>query len=726
MGITGLWPLLEPTCEPVTLEMLEGKVLAVDVSIWIYQSLLGYPADVRNPHLALLVSRLCKLLFYKIKPVFVFDGEGVPSFKRRVLTERQLKKHNEEFGITQSKKRTLLDLATGPKTDSEVEAIKNKLSAASSKRQRLENDLFDILPPKPVELIKLSDDDEDIVVIDTKERESPTLQTVDVLLDERERMKNSRLKPSQIPSDSKTFSNFQLQRLLVRSRLGDRIKELCENRDAPLPNGSQASDYWQSYTQHPLFPGSDNEEDSSSSDSQEADFYSKTSMVEDHVKRTSDQRKAETALPTLRCDDWSSDSSTDDFIDVPSSDSFVEQYLQRDQEAKIKEEACRPSTSGNAGENHSSDSFPSDVQEEFEPEIHTTSFDGVHNFGSNPVSTRESGLYEDLQQFLTACGFPWIEAPGEAEAQCVQLESLGLVQGVISDDSDVWAFGVKNVYRHLFSKNKNVQHYQSRVIHQSLGLTQSDFVGIAVLSGSDYSSGLAGVGVVNAVELLSEFAVARPDEEKSSEQETVATLMKVKQWMVPFDSQSDPPEPIALRRKLRSVIKKNNEYERIKSVVNEDVIAAYFRPNVDKSREKFRWRSVDVERVRTLLYSKLGWDDEHFEKKISTALQRWNEFITGKASYQRHITSYSQKLVQSPDEQRTKLTKRVETALAKLAKRTGTSSQLSALQSKAVEEQQEHQSKKARPVSRRTRPRRKAAKPPVELDLSEESDSDNK
>ncbi|VDL83990.1 unnamed protein product [Nippostrongylus brasiliensis] len=505
MGITGLWPLLEPTCEPVTLEMLEGKVLAVDVSIWIYQSLLGYPADVRNPHLALLVSRLCKLLFYKIKPVFVFDGEGVPSFKRRVLTERQLKKHNEEFGITQSKKRTLLDLATGPKTDSEVEAIKNKLSAASSKRQRLENDLFDILPPKPVELIKLSDDDEDIVVIDTKERESPTLQTVDVLLDERERMKNSRLKPSQIPSDSKTFSNFQLQRLLVRSRLGDRIKELCENRDAPLPNGSQASDYWQSYTQHPLFPGSDNEEDSSSSDSQEADFYSKTSMVEDHVKRTSDQRKAETALPTLRCDDWSSDSSTDDFIDVPSSDSFVEQYLQRDQEAKIKEEACRPSTSGNAG------------------------------------------------------------------------------------------------------------------------LTQSDFVGIAVLSGSDYSSGLAGVGVVNAVELLSEFAVARPDEEKSSEQE----------------------------------------------VVNEDVIAAYFRPNVDKSREKFRWRSVDVERVRTLLYSKLGWDDEHFEKKISTALQRWNEFITGKASYQRHITSYSQKLVQSPDEQRTKLTKRVETALAKLAKRTG-------------------------------------------------------
>ncbi|KAK6014068.1 XPG I-region [Ostertagia ostertagi] len=517
MGIAGLWPLLEPTCQPVSLETLEGKILAVDVSIWIYQAQLGYPGDVRCPHLALLVSRLCKLLYYKIRPVFVFDGEGVPSFKRKVLVI-----------ATDSS-------VVGSQTQSEIDAVKDKLTAANSKRQRLENDLFDILPPKPVEVVDLSDDDEDVVVLDIKERELSS-RTIDILVDERERIRNSRLRPSQ----------------------------LVENKES-TSTGTPSQYETATYDQHPLFSIVDNSEDS-------------PVMSEDAVM--------------LRTDDWSSDSGTDDFIDVPLSDPLLEQQLIGCKAEEQKESnSSQPSTSAIIEKQEAASSTSSEIAEAWDPagdsDTRDSQWDDKDGLRNNVPSSRDSECYKDLQDFLTACGFPWIEAPGEAEAQCVELERLGLVQGVISDDSDVWAFGVRNVYRHLFSKNKNVQHYDSRIVRQALGLSQADFVGIAVLSGGDYSPGLASIGIVNAVELLSEFAVSRSDEQgQSQEKETLMTLKNVETWMATFDSNEDPPEPVALRRKLRAVIKKNNDMERIKSIVNPEVVAAYFRPNVDKSRER--------------------------------------------------------------------------------------------------------------------------------------------
>ena len=39
---------------------------------------------VPNAHLIGIFNRVCKLLFYHIKPIFVFDG-GVPALKKQTL-----------------------------------------------------------------------------------------------------------------------------------------------------------------------------------------------------------------------------------------------------------------------------------------------------------------------------------------------------------------------------------------------------------------------------------------------------------------------------------------------------------------------------------------------------------------------------------------------------------------------------------------------------------------
>lgn len=93
MGVTGLWKLVEASGKPVALETLENKVLAIgefirflqvvklivflieDISIWLHQVVKGYQDNkggtLPNAHLLGLFNRVCKLLYFRIKPVFV-------------------------------------------------------------------------------------------------------------------------------------------------------------------------------------------------------------------------------------------------------------------------------------------------------------------------------------------------------------------------------------------------------------------------------------------------------------------------------------------------------------------------------------------------------------------------------------------------------------------------------------------------------------------------------
>src|ERR1700733_11808906 len=92
MGVTGLWTVVAPTARPTQLATLNRKRLAVDASIWIYQFLKAVRDKegnaLRNSHVVGFFRRICKLLWFGIRPVFVFDG-GAPALKRATVLARR-------------------------------------------------------------------------------------------------------------------------------------------------------------------------------------------------------------------------------------------------------------------------------------------------------------------------------------------------------------------------------------------------------------------------------------------------------------------------------------------------------------------------------------------------------------------------------------------------------------------------------------------------------------
>lgn len=82
------------------------------------------------------------------------------------------------------------------------------------------------------------------------------------------------------------------------------------------------------------------------------------------------------------------------------------------------------------------------------------------------------GWFLWLQELLRLFGIPYIQAPMEAEAQCAILDLTDQTSGTITDDSDIWLFGARHVYKNFFNKNKFVEYYQYVDFHNQLGKIQ--------------------------------------------------------------------------------------------------------------------------------------------------------------------------------------------------------------------------------------------------------------
>ena len=113
------------------------------------------------------------------------------------------------------------------------------------------------------------------------------------------------------------------------------------------------------------------------------------------------------------------------------------------------------------------------------------------------------------KQLLKLFGFPYHNAPGEAEAECALLQRHGLVDAVLSEDVDTLMFGSGITLRDWSSEgsrgNKAPTHVSlfdaKKTKEGKSGLDREGMILVALLSGGDYATeGLKGFGAKIACE----------------------------------------------------------------------------------------------------------------------------------------------------------------------------------------------------------------------------------
>uniref|UniRef100_A0A667IL76 Exonuclease 1 n=1 Tax=Lynx canadensis TaxID=61383 RepID=A0A667IL76_LYNCA len=102
-------------------------------------------------------------------------------------------------------------------------------------------------------------------------------------------------------------------------------------------------------------------------------------------------------------------------------------------------------------------------------------------------------------------GVDCLVAPYEADAQLAYLNKAGIVQAIITEDSDLLAFGCRKVILKMDQFGNGLEIDQARLgMCRQLGdvFTEEKFRYMCILSGCDYLSSLRGIGLAKACKVL--------------------------------------------------------------------------------------------------------------------------------------------------------------------------------------------------------------------------------
>lgn len=489
MGVSHLWRLLGSGKE-ISLQDLCEKRIAIDASIWIYRVVKGGSKSSLDPAAIIaLVRRICRLLHFRIKAVFVFDGGKIPDLKKNALKERKDRRGVAESRLERLKRNSLLQAAI-------ERLVKGEQEGPLQSRENL-SDVSD----------EFCDSSDEFDSLDDLEECQEPLPHFDSSDESFSKWQISRMahdfKEKEVKKQSKALSTKFLASDWTRTYSLQRNGSdpgfvIASSTKVSGPLGSL--DFSQ-----PSLPT----ERAAPKEEEALSFGSEDELIEIPLKREFSQpaespiakeqspgkKKALVAPEPARVPDISEERNIlSTAVDTQRSLDLPAILHDKSPKEEIK---------------HTASSLPAKPHEQFQLPLgqpggpfEKANFVSLEkpNFASLEKQSRSVGeeARNIFQQILSLFNIDFVVADGEAEVLCVALEHGQKVDAIASDDNDCFLFGAKTVVRNLFSSSCSVLSYSSR----ELLLPRKKLIFLAYLLGSDYCSGVKGIGVKKALRLL--------------------------------------------------------------------------------------------------------------------------------------------------------------------------------------------------------------------------------
>lgn len=232
-------------------------------------------------------------------------------------------------------------------------------------------------------------------------------------------------------------------------------------------------------------------------------------------------------------------------------------------------------------------------------------------------SGNESALSLRLsKRLIDLFSFPRHTAPGEAEAECAQLQMAGVVDAVMSDDVDTLMFGSRTTIMNYSRENSSgtdaathVNLYRTEESHNEGGrnvfLDRAEMILFAMLSGGDYlPSGVPGCGYRTAAEISRAGFGSSLLEAIEGRGNTDTKLIE---WRKTLQQELHENKSGFFQRKHRSI--------KIPETFPDRAILYYYTnpvvstpEEIEKLRGKLKWdQDIDVVKLQNFVDDTFGW-----------------------------------------------------------------------------------------------------------------------